>query len=56
VDDGKEVLWVEGTTGGQPIEARDRVNEAVVRYDLIRDNALPVEDSVTLIAKTMEQL
>ena len=56
MDDGKEVLWVEGTTGGQPIEARDRVNEAVVRYDLIRDNALPVEESLALIAKTMEQL
>ncbi|HEU5158480.1 MAG TPA: helix-turn-helix transcriptional regulator [Streptosporangiaceae bacterium] len=56
MDDGKEVLWVEGTTGGQPIEARDRVSEAAVRYDLIRDNALPVEDSLALIAKTMEQL
>jgi hypothetical protein len=56
MDEGKEVLWVEGTTGGQPIEARDRVTEAAVRYDLIRDNALPVEDSIALIAKTMEQL
>jgi transcriptional regulator with XRE-family HTH domain len=55
-EDGKEVLWVEGTTGGQPIEARDRVREAAVRYDLIRDNALSAEDSVTLIVKTMEQL
>jgi transcriptional regulator with XRE-family HTH domain len=56
MDDGKEVLWVEGTTGGWPIEARDRVNEAAVRYDLIRDNALTVEDSIALIVKTMEQL
>jgi transcriptional regulator with XRE-family HTH domain len=56
MEEGKEVLWVEGTTGGQAIEARDRVNEAAVRYDLIRDNALPVEDSMALIAKTTEQL
>jgi transcriptional regulator with XRE-family HTH domain len=56
LNDGKEVLWVEGTTGGQPLEARDRVNEAVVRYDLIRDNALPVEESMARIAKSMEQL
>lgn len=56
LEDGKEVLWVEGTTGGQPIEARDRVREAAVRYDLIRDNALSAEDSVAFIVKTMEQL
>jgi transcriptional regulator with XRE-family HTH domain len=56
MNDGKEVLWVEGTTGGQPIEARDRVNEAAVRYDLIRDNALTVEDSIALIGKALEQL
>jgi hypothetical protein len=56
LDDDREVLWLEGTTGGQPIEARDRVNEAAIRYDLIRDSALTVEDSVALIAKTMEQL
>lgn len=56
LEDGKEVLWTEGTTGGQAIEARDRVKEAAVRYDLIRNNALSVEDSLALIVKIMEQL
>jgi transcriptional regulator with XRE-family HTH domain len=56
LEDGKEVLWFEGTTGGQTIEAHDRVNEAAVRYDLIRDNALTVEDSIALIGKALEQL
>jgi transcriptional regulator with XRE-family HTH domain len=54
--DGKAVLWSEVTTGGLAIDARDRVDAAAVRFDLIRDNALTVEDSVALIEKTREQL
>lgn len=54
--DERVVLWIEGTTGGLAIDARDKVEDAAVRFDLIRDNALAVEDSVALIGKAREQL
>jgi transcriptional regulator with XRE-family HTH domain len=56
LQDGTQVLWSEVTTGGLAVDARDRVEEAAVRFDLIRDSALTVEDSVALIRKAREQL
>jgi hypothetical protein len=56
LQDGRRVLWSDGIAGGLAVDAGDRVEEAAVRFDLIRDNALTVEDSVALIGKAREQL
>ena len=55
-DDGSQAAYTESAGAGMLIEQPVRAAEYVVRCDLIRGHALPVEASRTLIRTVMEEL
>lgn len=55
-DDGPDVLYLEGQTGGQLVKEAATVEKCDLRFELIRSSALPREESLTLLTKILESL
>lgn len=55
-EDGTSITYTESAGTGMIIEQPARVADYVVRYDLIRGHAHPLEESRTLIRTVMEEL
>lgn len=55
-DDGPDVLYLEGQTGGQIIKEAAMVEMCSLRFELIRSSALPREESLGLLTKSLESL
>jgi transcriptional regulator with XRE-family HTH domain len=54
--DAPDVAYIEAAGQGNLITAPDAVTDCVVRYDLLRGHALPVDESRKLIKSIMESL
>nr|BFE32301.1 hypothetical protein GCM10010200_045520 [Actinomadura rugatobispora] len=54
--DGKNVAYTESTGEGVLINDRASVARRLVRYDMVRGHALPVDKSQDLIKSVMEEL
>jgi transcriptional regulator with XRE-family HTH domain len=55
-DDGPDLAYTESAGEGILIERPDRIKDKVVRWDLLRGYALPVEESRVLLKTVMEDL
>jgi hypothetical protein len=54
--DASDVAYIEAVGQGNLITVPDAVTDCVVRYDLLRSHALPVDESRKLIKSIMESL
>lgn len=55
LDDKSEVAYVEAITGGQVMGAPDDLAAVAVAWESIRSQALPVDMSIDLIKRTVEE-
>ncbi|GAA2608629.1 helix-turn-helix transcriptional regulator [Actinomadura fulvescens] len=55
-EDGSHAVYTEAAGAGMLIEQGQRVGTYLVRYDLIRGHAYPIEESRALIRAVMEEL
>ncbi|MFI0448938.1 DUF5753 domain-containing protein [Actinomadura sp. 6N118] len=55
-DDGAQAVYTESAGAGMLIEQPSRVADYVIRFDLIRARALPIEESRTLIRTARDEV